>query len=209
MRLPFLFLAAALMGGCSYTIDKTAKAGPVASGGLAPGFSEVRAKIFSPACAECHLQYEEYEYVRDDAAKIQSAVNENRMPKRFPLTADLKDLLNRWIEGGAPRDPETVTAEPEKPLTADWESLRRRIFVPKCLVCHNPQGQAPWINLSDRASAVKTLLPFINLAKPEDSYLMERLSSTEEPMPPFEYSLEQLNAEEIALVLQWLALGLP
>jgi hypothetical protein len=50
----------------------------------------------------------------------------------------------------------------ENQLLPTWESLSKNIFIPKCVVCHNPSGQAPWIDVSNREGMAKTLIKHIN-----------------------------------------------
>ena len=64
------------------------------------------------------------------------------MPKNAPaLNGNLKALLNEWVKEGAPAGSENIPSTPTK-LVATWESLSKKVIFPKCVQCHNPNGQA-------------------------------------------------------------------
>ncbi len=67
-------------------------------------FLEIKETILDPSCVSCHSSYASYEEVKRDSERILAAVLANRMPKfAAPLSEDLKELLNDWVEGGAPQ----------------------------------------------------------------------------------------------------------
>ncbi len=85
------------------------------------------------------------------------------------------------------------------------------VFEPKCFVCHNPRGEAPWVDFTNRSTMFKTLLKHFDFADPKNSLLVKRLKDPEEPMPPlppFSY-LPQLTPYEISKVVEWIENGLP
>lgn len=181
-------------------------------------FDKVRAQIFVPYCISCHLQYGDYKFVKKDLTGIQASINQNRMPKNAPpLSSELKQVLNSWIQAGAPEqdiaqvnpNPSPSPQPPTDTLVATWDSIFENIMVPKCVVCHNPNGQAKWVDVSSRKGMSKTLLKHINFKKPEDSYLIARLQDVEEPMPPLSSNLSMLNAQEVQVIIEWIENGLP
>ena len=181
-------------------------------------FAEIKEKILGPYCIACHSNYANYVSVKNNVAGLLNSVEQNRMPKNSqPLSEELKNLLRIWVAEGAN---ETLTAEnsPDPTVEEDlsvlrptWESLSLHVFEPKCLACHNPTGQAKWIDLSNRSSMAKTLIKHIDFKNPEESELVLRLRDPEEPMPPLppQSTLPQLTEEEILIVIEWIQLGLP
>jgi uncharacterized membrane protein len=183
-------------------------------------FATIKNEILTPHCISCHSQYNSYNGVRREISKIAATVSSNRMPKNAPaLPSGLKSLLNAWIDAGAPQFPGQgpVGPEPVK-LTADWKSISENIIAPKCMVCHNPQGQAKFLDLTTRQgifdSRNRTFADdqkLIDFETPENSYLVAVLQDEFEPMPPpppFS-NFGKLNAEEIAIITKWIQLGLP
>lgn len=182
-------------------------------------FSEVRAKIFEPHCTLCHSEYGNYFFVKQDVNAILAAVLQNRMPDDAPpLDGELKKLLTNWINQGAPEfvqggeNTSSPQPAPIDELQATWDSLHKRIFVPKCTICHSPEGEAPWVDLTSREAMSKTLIAeHINFQKPEESNLIFRLRHKEAPMPPLPpfSNIPQLTEGEIEIVLEWIKRGLP
>jgi uncharacterized membrane protein len=178
-----------------------------------PPFSELKARVFTPYCVQCHAQYGNYSSVKREIGAIQLAVTEDRMPRNGNLlTPELKQLLNAWVLAGTPNQViQTPEPVPTDLLLPTWESLYINIFAPKCVVCHNPNGQAKWIDVSTRTAMTQTLLKHIDFINPEESYLIERLRDPEEPMPPPppQSNIPRLTEEEVSVVVQWIKDGLP
>lgn len=65
-------------------------------------FNTVRTQIFQPHCATCHSSFTTYQVVKANLTNIESRVMANQMPLGGALTTQLKDLLSRWIDAGAP-----------------------------------------------------------------------------------------------------------
>lgn len=176
-------------------------------------FSEVRTKIFVRYCIECHVQYGAYKFVKQEVTAIQSSVSSNRMPKNAPpLSSELKALLSQWINDGAIDSSQGAPVpdlEVGDLLLPTWDSLQAKIFIPKCVVCHSPNGQAKWIDLTNRKAMTVTLLKHINFNNPEASNLMIRLRDPEEPMPPYSSNIPVLTREEADVVVDWINRGLP
>lgn len=180
-------------------------------------FAKVRSEIFEPHCIKCHSNYANFASVKQIISSILTSVEQNRMPKNAPpLNENLKALLRVWVAEGTneflgdnslnqpPQDDPTL-------LKPTWNSLSLNIFEPKCLVCHSPNGQAPWVDFSNRTAMAKTLLKHINFKNPEDSNLIIRLRDPEEPMPPLppDSTISQLTEDEVLVVIDWINLGVP
>ena len=185
---------------------------------LSSDFSSVKAIVFSVRCVSCHQQYNNYQGVIRELSAIQAAVTSNRMPKTGgPLTDSQKAILSAWITKGAP-DQEGNPSEPNLPVALEptWKSLSENLIFPKCLVCHNPQGQAKFLDLSNRQIIFDNRnrvfgdgSKLIDLEASEKSYLMQILNDDEEPMPPVWSNISRLTQDELKTLNQWLSLGLP
>ena len=217
MIVPRVFLSAGfvLLTGCGNFFESKVdpSGGRGSLGEKASTFFEIKSRALEPNCVRCHAAYLEYAVVKQNIQSIVSAVETNRMPKdRPPLDDDLKALLRAWLQAGAPQ-----SAEPDLPpvdgpeLKPTWNSLYVNIFANRCTVCHSPTGQAPWIDLTNRAAMSKTLLKHINFKDPAASYLIARLTNADEPMPPLppDSNLPQLTVDEVEVVLEWIRTGLP
>ncbi len=182
------------------------------------GFSEVGALIFSPRCVSCHQPYNSYLGVRRELDSIATSVAANRMPKVGGILPDgLKLLLRNWIANGAPEFANQMGTEPEPAiLEPNWNSISEEILQSRCLVCHNPNGQAKFLDLSTRQSifaarnrmygGAKRLIDFDS---PTKSYLLEIVQDPIEPMPPIRSNIRRLNSNEIRVVTEWISFGLP
>jgi len=126
-------------------------------------------------------------------------------------------LLSAWVRLGSPEQI-GVPTEPSLPeaLAPTWRSLSENIIFPKCLACHNSNGQAKFLVLSSRQAIFNNRnkiynggSKFIDLEFPEKSYLLDVLSDEEEPMPPLDSNIPRLTMEELKTLQQWISLGLP
>lgn len=215
------FLSSMLLSSCGNYLDqKTIE--PVLSQSaqdeLSPDFSSVKELVFSGRCVSCHQQYNNYQGVIRELSAIQAAVNSNRMPKSGgPLTDNQKAILSAWIAKGAPNQVGSPS-EPNLPVALEptWDSLSENVIFPKCLVCHNPQGQAKFLDLSSRQVMFDNRnrvfgggAKLIDLEAPEESYLLQILNDDEEPMPPTWSNIPRLTQDELKTLNQWLSRGLP
>lgn len=217
-----LFLPLFIFLGCGSVLNSEHTAGATDTNGNAAesvnkiSFSEIRTKILAPQCIQCHVQYGDYDFVKKDVSAILSSVQQGRMPKNSsPLSAELQLLLKQWSDAGAPNEivADTPVTEPinNNELQATWDSLYKNIFVPKCVICHNPTGQAPWVDVSSRKGMASTLIKHLDFKVPENSKLILRLSDPEEPMPPLppDSNIPQLTKAEINVVIDWIKAGIP
>lgn len=142
------------------------------------------------------------------------------MPKNaVPLSDNLKTLLQAWVAAGAP---ETAGGPPSQmtapPLAPNWDSVSKNIIFPRCIVCHNPSGQAKFLDLSNRLTffqARNRVFPaaagvkLIDIDNPASSYFLTVIEDPVEPMPPIASNIPRLNPDQIATLTNWFALGLP
>ncbi len=111
-------------------------------------FEAVKISVFKPRCISCHQQYENYSGVIRELTAIETAIKSNRMPKSGgPLSDNQRSLLSNWIAKGAP-EKEGDPSIPIQPVVLEptWKSISENLIHPKCLVCHNPQGQAKFLD---------------------------------------------------------------
>jgi len=181
-------------------------------------FEAVRAAVFFPRCVECHSQYNTFAGVKNEIGTIMTSVAANRMPQTGgPLETNLKSLLEAWVAAGAPeRSGDGNTPLPPVVLEPTWLSVSQNIFQPRCTACHNPAGQARFRDLSSRAAIFTARdelsgggQKLIDFENPEESYLLNVIQDPEEPMPPISSNIRRLNAEEIAVLKEWIRQGLP
>lgn len=198
--------------------DSTPAIDPSSQQKLSVDFASVREVIFAPRCVSCHQQYNTYEGVIRELSAIQDAIVTNRMPKSGgPLTPDQKNILALWIANGSP-EKEGGSSPPATtpPLAANWDSISKGVFIPKCLACHNPQGQAKFLDLSSRQSIFdqrnRTFgdgAKLIDFDQPSQSYLVLVIQDEEEPMPPNWSNVSPVTPDEIQILKEWIRLGLP
>lgn len=204
--LPFLIFASVLLSSCG-------KEGPLAFEvkdldqvtGEEVDFQTVRKAVLSK-CIGCHAQYGDYEAVRKDLDQIVASVSANRMPKNSPpLAQNLKTLLTDWARAGAPEGNSPGSAETE----LNFKKITREILGPKCVQCHNPNGQARFLDLSTRQALWEAREKLLNFEDPTRSYLIAVITDPEEPMPPVWASLGRLTEEEIETLKEWIGKGIP
>ncbi len=178
-------------------------------------FESVRTNIFVPHCVSCHSQYSTYSGIKRDISLIEDAVFQNRMPKSAPpLSNELKEILVKWIALGSPNSNDNED-DIEK-LEPKWSSLSKNLFVPRCVICHSPNGQAKFLDLSTKESVYGMRdqifgsgRKFINSEVPSESYLIEIVTDDVEPMPPTWSKIPRLTDDEVSKLLKWIELELP
>ncbi len=195
-------------------------------------FVQVQADIFGTPqdpkgkCLSCHqpggplLALNSYAAVKGRLAQIEDSVHSNRMPKNGPLSADKKKLLYSWIQQGSPEladaakvaencdpgtDPVVLDPNPQPVvLEPHYESLRQNIFASQCLGCHDGSGIFSFYDFSTHESIISYKKLFDILTDGSDSRFVKALVTGAMPKnrPP-------LSAEQIEVIRQWVALGLP
>ncbi len=180
-------------------------------------FEIVKSAVFLQKCTICHQQYNSYQSVRREIVAIQEAVSQNRMPKSGSLLNDQqKELLTKWASQGAPEFPGQI-AQPETPtiIEANWGSISQNIIIPKCLACHNPNGQAKFLDLSNRESILANKdkmfgeAKLINFENPSESFIIQLVEDPDEPMPPKSSNISRLTTKEVDVLKEWISLKLP
>lgn len=212
----WLPLALVILGGCNSLEDKTGGAQDRVQTAGSIDFALVRERIFEPRCLSCHVQYGTYQGVRAEMEVIAKAVDSNRMPKGTPLQQPLKDLLRDWIQDGAPEKIGQAPAPLPTELEPTWASLSARVLHPRCTLCHNPNGQARFLDLSTRQAVFEARdrvfadgAKLVNFSDPAGSYLIQVVLDEAEPMPPAWSNLPRLSSVEVSVLEEWIGRGLP
>ena len=185
-------------------------------------YASIKSSIFTPHCIRCHFQYENYSSVKEDLSKIRSSVLSDRMPRNAsPLSSDLKQILIQWIDSGALESANMDLLPKPQPqdenlLVASWASVSKNILVPKCLVCHNPSGEANFLDLSTRQAIFSNRnrtfsgVKLLNFDDPDQSYFIQVILDPLEPMPPINrVNISRLNEQEVSTLKEWFRLGMP
>jgi hypothetical protein len=173
-------------------------------------FETINREIMQKSCVKCHKAYGNYDAVFQDRQKIRNSILQNRMPKNAPALSDeLKTMIATWVGIGAPRGG-TNGNEPPKELEPTWESLSIKLFFPKCVQCHNPGGQASFLDISTRQKFWEQRVELLNnFEDVENSYLFEVINDPDEPMPPAFSGIGILSENEKAIIKEWIEKGLP
>ena len=173
-------------------------------------FEQLQQEVFVPHCLRCHGNYSSVEAITQALPRIISRVESGSMPQGGPrLSPKLIALLKNW----RPLDVTTPTA-----LAPTWASLSVNLIGPKCMSCHNPTGQALFLDLSTRQAIFNERnrlsvddQKLIDFDDPDASYLLVRVKDPLEPMPPLPpfSTIPQLTAAEADVLREWIARGLP
>jgi uncharacterized membrane protein len=75
-------------------------------------YATIHSQIIVPQCLRCHnasrarggVVLETYELLTANLGRVQDAINGDIMPPSGPLAMELKQLLNEWVQSGAPRE---------------------------------------------------------------------------------------------------------
>ena len=210
-------LFALLLTACDYSNSKALSEVPFQNdlGKAGITFKSISERVLEPNCVTCHSNYSNYESVKRELSSIQTAIELDRMPKRGPpLTPTEKQLIAQWISLGAPNDSERPPTAPRS-LEPDWDSISVNLIFPKCLVCHNPQGQAKFVDFSTRQAFFNSRdrlfggVKLLDFERPSESYIIAIVQDPVEPMPPPSARIPKLTAEEISVLTKWIELGLP
>ncbi len=173
-------------------------------------FKTVKEEVLKDNCISCHANYANYSDVLSDIEAIKSEVISGSMPKGSALSQDKKTLLLSWIAGGAQRGVLAIEPAPDENITtATYASINRNILQKKCIACHNPQGEVPWMDFSTRLSLFNLRDELFNFSDAPSSYILEVITDSAEPMPPYDSPFDMVTDEELSILTEWIRLGLP
>lgn len=231
----FIFSSFLLLNSCNYFMAKLPeKASQETFSESTTVSAEVVQKTVLGSCLNCHSgtkapNLSTLDSIKQNIAKVQDEVTTNSMPPASsgykPLSDCEKDILQEWVLEGMPDtsskrvfdlahcqngSPQTPVKTPilEMPLT--YETLTTQILQPRCLHCHNPDGEDP--DAKDIA-----LYPFADLVAQKNmiaadaahSKFYKYVARTDDSrMPPPEDGAP-LDADQIEFIKRWINAGAP
>lgn len=173
-------------------------------------FGQVQKAVLTPQCIRCHSDYLDGRNVIAALPRIINRIESGSMPPGGPrLSSNQIELVKDWALS------QTNNA---RPLAPNWNSIRAQLIGPKCVVCHNPNGQALFLDLSTREAVEEARdriygdgQKLIDLDNPLNSYILSIVQDPVEPMPPAPpfSDIDRLNENEIEILTEWIKRGLP
>lgn len=171
-------------------------------------FDKIKNEILTPHCIKCHKGYDDYQNVKNDISKIERAIRTGTMPKNDePLSTKKHELVLGWIKGGMKQG--NIISPPNNSDEVIFSNIANKILYPKCVFCHSQDGQASFLDLSNRQSIFEARNGLLDFDDPDASYLLEVVKDEQEPMPPSWSGIEKLNKNEIDLLKEWIKRGIP
>ncbi len=192
------------------------RSGEAGTGVSLLSFSDIKDEVLTPYCVKCHGDFNNYDTVVSKQIEIMSQINNNLMPKKGPLSDNLKQVLTDWFAAGAPisaaeeQEQEQIEEEVVE-LAPNWNSVYKNIIVPKCLACHNAERHKKGLDLSTREVIFENRVKLLNNFEDVDkSLIIERINDIYDPMPPYEaIDFESVTKEEVEVLKKWIEMGLP
>lgn len=178
-------------------------------------YNLINQKVIQPKCISCHgnaggVSLETYSDVLHALKGIRSSVFITKtMPKRDYLTDEEKRLLWNWIALGGPLQAQKPGDEPQlpEPIQATYESINKKVFVPKCVTCHS-EGNSAWQVLLSRQELLDSPLELVLPGNPDESGLVLAVERADHKrMPPEKDGYSALKTDEIAAIRKWIEDG--
>lgn len=220
-KLTFLLVASLLATSCSYRKEKESSF--VVSYNQAMldkvSYQLINQKVLVPKCISCHgnsgnVNLETYSSVYGYLDKIKEVtIKTHKMPKSpYPaLNTEELMLLATWIQAGGPETPLDGSNLPPikvEPLEPKFLSIKKNIFLNKCLVCHSVGKEAERVSLNSPDEMINSPLELVIPGNPEESGLvLAVLPDARKIMPPKKSGMANLKPEEIEIIKQWIANG--
>ena len=229
-----LFLCAFGLGGCGYW----SRSNPQVEGfkpltaeeKLSLSYEAIK-PVIEKRCGSCHgtsggVNLETYENVMKNLAAVKRTVLvTGEMPPRRQITQRELQMLESWIEMGAPAtkpdnpiptpDPgteptpepqPTATPAPDNPLEPTYESIREQILSKRCIGCHSETGKAKHIPLVTKSDLIDSPREIVIPGNPEESGIVIALERQDDKrMPP--PSKPPLTRKQIEVIKEWIADG--
>jgi len=221
MRLRSSFLFLLVLAACSYrTEHRLEDLGDIfVSQELLTkiSYGEVRDVVFKPSCIACHgdsgnVNLETFESTRPHLEEIRAtSLNSRTMPKApfANLNKTQLQYLAAWYQAGTPefaKDPNPP--RPPEVLKPTFASIKANIFVPKCIKCHNPDGNADRVPLETIEDLVKSPLEVVIPQNADESGLiLVLLEGARGKMPPENSGISPVSASEIEIIKTWINNG--
>ena len=123
------------------------------------------------------------------------------------------ELIQQWIDSGALVEGESAEDAPHMAAAITETEIMIPILHVKCIVCHGKQIREADLDLRTREGMLKGGVsgPAIVPGDPENSLLVQRISSREMPPPDrqFPYFVRAVTSDELQKLSDWIAAGAP
>ena len=136
----------------------------------------------------------------------QSVFFTQSMPKNNFLTQDEKRLLWNWIDMDAPQQAQDPISEPPwpEPVQANYESINKNIFIPKCNSCHSTGNTGGRILLT-KEDLLNSPMELVLPGNPDESGLVIAVERDDKKrMPPEKDGYAGLKDEEKIAIRKWI-----
>ena len=175
-------------------------------------YNVLNQKVFLPKCVSCHgesggVNLESYSEILKSLDLVkQSVFFTQSMPKNNFLTQDEKRLLWNWIDMDAPQQAQDPISEPPwpEPVQANYESINKNIFIPKCNSCHSTGNTGGRILLT-KEDLLNSPMELVLPGNPDESGLVIAVERDDKKrMPPEKDGYAGLKDEEKIAIRKWI-----
>ena len=175
-------------------------------------YNVLNQKVFFPKCVSCHgesggVNLESYSEILKSLDLVkQSVFFTQSMPKNNFLTQDEKRLLWNWIDMDAPQQAQDPISEPPwpEPVQANYESINKNIFIPKCNSCHSTGNTGGRILLT-KEDLLNSPMELVLPGNPDESGLVIAVERDDKKrMPPEKDGYAGLKDEEKIAIRKWI-----
>ncbi len=175
-------------------------------------YNVLNQKVFFPKCVSCHgesggVNLESYSEILKSLDLVkQSVFFTQSMPKNNFLTQEEKRLLWNWIDMDAPQQAQDPISEPPwpEPIQANYESINKNIFIPKCNSCHSTGNTGGRILLT-KEDLLNSPMELVLPGNPDESGLVIAVERDDKKrMPPEKDGYAGLKDEEKIAIRKWI-----
>ena len=175
-------------------------------------YNVLNQKVFFPKCVSCHgesggVNLESYSEILKSLDLVkQSVFFTQSMPKNNFLTQEEKRLLWNWIDMDAPQQAQDPISEPPwpEPVQANYESINKNIFIPKCNSCHSTGNTGGRILLT-KEDLLNSPMELVLPGNPDESGLVIAVERDDKKrMPPEKDGYAGLKDEEKIAIRKWI-----
>ncbi len=175
-------------------------------------YNVLNQKVFLPKCVSCHgesggVNLESYSEILKSLDLVkQSVFFTQSMPKNNFLTQEEKRLLWNWIDMDAPQQAQDPISEPPwpEPIQANYESINKNIFIPKCNSCHSTGNTGGRILLT-KEDLLNSPMELVLPGNPDESGLVIAVERDDKKrMPPEKDGYAGLKDEEKIAIRKWI-----
>jgi uncharacterized membrane protein len=177
-------------------------------------FALVDQRIFRPRCMACHASPKSgfscdcYQNVKARIADIERvALTDRVMPPGVPLSNFDAQLLRTWIAAGAPENGDGPPIPPDPPLEAKFDSIKRKIFIIRCIGCHSPGQPGHDVSLNTKEDLINSPRDLVVPGDSAESGLIIALVRKDAKRMPPPSAGDALSKEDIAVIAKWIDAG--